>query len=201
MHPVRATKPSRRQNAPEQVRYQNYKADLREDFSQKCGYCDASDRFFGGLDGYHIDHFAPKSRFPMLSSTYVNLVYSCPYCNIAKSSKWIGDDFKTPHNGTEGFVDPCTDDYDSHLERDAEGHIRHKSPVGEYMIKHLKLHMMRHQYIWTAQTLEKFSERALILKQMIPADQPVYVSLLELIIEISEGISSQNDLIFGPKQN
>jgi uncharacterized protein (TIGR02646 family) len=199
MHPVHSAKPNRRPAVNPQVRYQNYKADLRQDFSQKCGYCDASDRFFGGLDGYHIDHFAPKSRFPNLSSTYVNLVYSCPYCNIAKSNKWIGDDFTIPHNGTEGFVDPCSDDYDTHLERDAEGIIRHKSPVGEYMIKQLKLHLMRHQYIWTYQRLEKFSERALILKQIVPSDQPDYVSLLELIIDIGAGMSSQTDLIFGPK--
>ena len=87
--PLRHHKPVR-SNVTKRAKYQLYKEDLRRDFKERCGYCDDPDEFSGGSRGYHIDHFAPKSIFPELKTEYSNLVYSCSYCNIAKSDKWIG---------------------------------------------------------------------------------------------------------------
>jgi hypothetical protein len=41
-----------------------------------CGYCDATT----------LDHFLPKSKYPLLTVLPLNLVPSCPYCNTGKST-------------------------------------------------------------------------------------------------------------------
>ena len=136
-----------------QKNYRKYKSDLRKDFSKRCGYCDDSDEFCGGERGYHIDHFAPKSLFPKISTEYENLVYSCPFCNGAKSDKWIGTDSSVSNNGQEGFIDPCDSEYDKHLCRGTDGSIEACSTLGRYIVKNLKLHLIRHALIWQIQEL------------------------------------------------
>lgn len=41
-----------------------------------CGYCDVD----------QLDHFLPKSKYPLLSVLPLNLVPSCPYCNGTKNA-------------------------------------------------------------------------------------------------------------------
>ena len=97
---------------------------------------------------YHVEHFAPKEKFPELKFTYDNLLYACPYCNISKSNKWPSDDSKINVVGQEGFVDPCTKEYNAHLNRREDGSIYYASPLGEYMYYELKLYLQRHQLIY-----------------------------------------------------
>ncbi len=120
--PFRNYKP-KRSKVQKRTRYQEYKSELRRDFKKKCGYCCDPDEFCGGMQGFHIDHFAPKSKFPNLISKYCNLVYSCPFCNGAKSAKWVGNDSSISHDGNKGFIDPCNSEYDRHLKRNANGQI------------------------------------------------------------------------------
>ena len=153
-----------RSNVTKQSDYRSYKEDLRQDFKERCGYCDDPDEFFGGIRGYHIDHFAPKSTFPKFETEYSNLVYSCPYCNSAKSDKWIGNNSSVSHNGSEGFIDPCDEEYECHLDRDGEGRILGRSKLGGYMVRELQLYLLRHQFIWQTQRL---AEERDILDSMI----------------------------------
>jgi 5-methylcytosine-specific restriction endonuclease McrA len=104
--------PARSTGQPARASYRAYKPQLRVDFAQCCGYCGDEDRFYGGLPGYQVDHFAPHSLFPALLTAYANLVYACPYCNRGKSNTWIGVDAAVSHNGEEGFVDPCLPAFD-----------------------------------------------------------------------------------------
>jgi len=68
--------------------YHSYKSYLREDFSKRCGYCNDLDVLCGGRRGFQIDHFRPQKKFEHLKINYDNLIYSCPYCNRAKSDDW-----------------------------------------------------------------------------------------------------------------
>lgn len=146
--------PCRRQNVAAK-KYEDYKQELRDDFGGKCAYCDDSDAFCGGRRNYHIDHFAPKTRFPELINTYSNLLYACPYCNIAKSDKWEGNNATSPLNAKgEGFCDPCTQEYYKHLKRNKNGYIEYIDSTGEYMYKNLKLYLVRHALIYTADALK-----------------------------------------------
>ena len=170
-----------RSNAKEQCNYRKYKPDLRDDFKKRCGYCDDPDEFCGGKDGYHIDHFAPKSLFLNLSTEYRNLVYSCPYCNRSKSNKWIGINSSESNNGQEGFIDPCDSEYDKHLSRRTDGSIEACSTLGRYMINNLRLFLMRHTLIWQSQEIlsvrDKIDSLIPLVKNQL--DKATYIELLE----------------------
>ena len=180
---LRACRPVRSVVKP-RTNYRDYKADLRLDFKSRCGYCDDSDEYFGGSHGFQIDHFAPKSRFPELELEYQNLIYSCPFCNRAKSDKWVGDDSSRPNNGTCGFVDPCEPEYDDHLTRDATGKIIALTKLGDYILKNLNLQLIRHQHIWQTQKLDQLVEKLGHLMQIVEENHPLYSELSESLREV-----------------
>ncbi len=131
--------------------YTSFKPYIREDFNKRCGYCDDLDIYHGGARGYQIDHFKPHSiaRFTCLKEDYSNLVYSCPFCNRAKSNKW---------KDIDGFIDPCDGEYDHHLERDCKGKIFAKSIIGFYIFVNLNLFLKRHELLWMIEKLEEQSK-------------------------------------------
>lgn len=148
MNAVHVKRPVRSSPAAK-PRYQDYRDALRKDFNESCGYCDDGDAFRDRIS-FHVDHFAPQKQFPERATVYTNLVYSCRYCNIRKSNNWIGTDPDVPHDGTNGFVDPCSADFDKHLERDSIGRIRAVTSVGQYMVRKLSLSLIRHELLWQA---------------------------------------------------
>ena len=164
--------------------YRKYKNNLRDDFLARCGYCDANDEYFGGVNGSHIDHFAPKSIFPDLERNYDNLVYSCPFCNRAKSNKWVGNDASIPNDGMRGFVDPCDRALDIHIGRDVFGSIVACTPLGEFIVDNLRLKLLRHRIIWQAQQLEDLLKRLLHLRQRLDCNNALYLELVDSIAEI-----------------
>lgn len=121
---------------------------LIKDFDNKCAYCDDSDKYAGGSKMYHVEHFAPKDKFPELKYRYDNLLYACPFCNISKSNKWPSDQSNISVVGNRGFVDPCTQEYNKHLIRKDDGAIGYITPLGEYMFFELKLYLQRHQLLY-----------------------------------------------------
>jgi hypothetical protein len=139
--------------------YKSYKQYLQVDFENRCGYCDDHDFWSGGYNSFHVEHFVPKVKFkhthPQLRTDYNNLIYACPYCNIAKGEDWPSDspDIKIVDNN--GYIDPCDPSYIKQFERDSEGKIIPLTPVGEYMYKRLKLYLKRHQFIWKLSELEQ----------------------------------------------
>lgn len=188
---VHNIKPAR-SAAPGRAHYRDYREELRQDFNGCCGYCDDSDL---GIDPicFHIDHFAPKVRFPDLTCTYTNLVYACRFCNIHKSSKWTGADSNSHHDGSEGFVDPCSTDYDDHLERDEEGRIVGTTALGRYIVKQLNLGLLRHQALWKARRARALRDEIPPLIERfrasgLPKDD-LYIHLLERFMELQERIN------------
>ncbi|MEC1177315.1 HNH endonuclease [Metasolibacillus meyeri] len=134
------------------------------DFEKKCSYCDDHDHYSGGYNSYHVEHFAPKEKFKHLEFTYDNLLYCCPYCNISKSNKWVGANEFENIIGEQGFVDPCSTDYNKHLVRNIDGSIGYITPIGAYMYTELKLYLRRHMLI---HTLEKVRTRRKMLQSKI----------------------------------
>lgn len=121
---------------------------LVEDFNHKCAYCDDTDIYGGGYSAYHVEHFAPKEKFKNLEFVYDNLLYSCPYCNIAKSDTWVGKTATENVVNDSGFIDPCCDEYYKHFIRQHDGSIKPLTPLGSYMYDHLKLYLKRHSIIY-----------------------------------------------------
>ena len=141
---------------------------LAIDFKGRCAYCDDLDFYYGGQRNFHVEHFAPKEKFPALKYVYENLLYSCPYCNSAKSDTWPSDNPMVNVVGDRGFVNPCKDEYDQHLERDSSGKIFAKTQLGEYMIVNLKLLLHRHELFFK---LEQVEEKKQLLENTIERER------------------------------
>lgn len=142
---------------------------LAKDFSHRCAYCDDRDSLAGGYKSYHVEHFAPKEKFPALEFTYENLLYSCPFCNCSKNDDWVGLTADENVNGNCGYVSPCDLEYQKHLDRNSKtGEIVPKTPLGQYMYDHLNLSLMRHSLIYMVEMLQ---DKRKELKDMIEKDK------------------------------
>ncbi|HUW08068.1 MAG TPA: hypothetical protein VMW01_17655 [Williamwhitmania sp.] len=79
-----------------------------------CPYCNAmltvvtNSKNGNKKSRFQLDHFFPKSKYPLLSISFFNLIPSCGNCNITKSSRnvTLGLDFHLYANDTplEGFT-------------------------------------------------------------------------------------------------
>lgn len=187
---VRTGNPARSKVAA-QTKYPLYRDDLRRDFLNACGYCGDDDERTDRI-GFHIDHFAPKVRFPELELTYDNLVYACRFCNVSKSDHWIGDDSTVPNDGERGFVDPCSHDYEAHLERQPSGRIVGKTKLGEYIVRRLKLNLLRHELLWQARRARKLRNEVDSLIDELEAkgqeNSPHYIALLTRFRSLTQSI-------------
>ena len=134
---------------------QSNKRYLAVDFSHRCAYCDDRDALAGGYSSYHVEHFAPKEKFPDLQYTYENLLYSCPFCNCSKNDDWVGPDASEGVKGDCGYVSPCDAEYQRHLDRNNQtGEIAPQTALGQYMYDHLNLGLLRHSLIYMVETLQ-----------------------------------------------
>ena len=196
---LRELKPARREIVAK-PKYTDYREDLRADFNGRCGYCDDSDAYTDSIC-FHIDHFAPKTQFAELVTSYANLIYACRFCNMRKSYHWIGLDPNVPNDGSRGFVDPCDDQYDDHLERTPEGAIVSKTVLGLYMVNRLNLHLIRHQVLWNSRRARKIREEIdPLIERFKQAGLPksdAYVALLERYIDLTKEIERYEGLALG----
>lgn len=153
---VHNIKPKRSFNGERWKTNTSNKKRLVSDFYSRCGYCGDIHSYSGGFNSYHVEHFAPKDKFSTHQFIYDNLIYACPFCNIAKSNTWIGNSPKENIVKNKGFIDPCHNDYDKHLYRKPLGQIGYKTPVGEYMYYTLKLYLKRHEIIFSLNRIDDY---------------------------------------------
>lgn len=130
-------------------RYKSYKKCLKNDFNNRCGYCDSLDEWRS--EYYEIDHFVPKFIMKEIEENdYQNLVYSCRSCNNNKKKHWFGDDEKITTNGSEGFIDPCEPTYSELFYRNKDGVICciPSNNQSFWIYDKLKLYKREHALIW-----------------------------------------------------
>ena len=138
---VRIKTPKRRKKPDESEKGKNHskhRPNLIEDFHNHCGYCGAYDGFGYTKTYFEIDHFVPKEFLKKTNSKigfckYDNLVYSCRSCNNSKSSLWPSEDENIHHKNDEGFIDPCSKEFDTHLYRTSDGAILWNTDLGKWM--------------------------------------------------------------------
>jgi len=169
--------------------YGSYKENLRTDFNSRCGYCDDLDVYCGGKRSFHIDHFMPHSipAFLHLKHSYDNLVYSCPYCNGAKSNKW---------QNVNGFIDPCDINYGTHIERHSSGQIISKSIIGDYIFINLSLGLFRHKLLWNIEKLDSQKKQLLSIIENTKKEKNNLVPIYEALVEIITKLDSYMELFF-----
>lgn len=135
--------------------YSKYKGVLMKDFYRRCGYCNDSHYYMGGWRGMQIDHFAPRTPFEDLEHEYNNLVYSCFYCNNAKSNDWVTTDAAEPvsPDGRSGYVHPREVVYSDLFKRSVRGGIIPQSDLALYIYTNLNLGLLRHELIYTMERI------------------------------------------------
>ncbi len=97
---------------------------LKEMYGGKCAYCEDN---IGTTSFANIEHFKPKSKFPLLCYEYNNMNYACQVCNTNKLEKF-----------NEKMINPSKDNPEKHIKFIAEKAVA-KDERGEYMINILKL--------------------------------------------------------------
>ena len=150
---LREKTPKRSTHVPQQSDYHSYRIQLAIDFHHRCGYCD--DRDTPRAASYEIDHFVPQKKDGSRVTDYTNLVYACKSCNNAKSCKWPTGDKNWPNDGKQGWIDPCSKDYDAQFERSDDGKIHPTTELGGWMYEHLKLWKKQHEILWNCERLEE----------------------------------------------
>ncbi len=177
---IQRTKP-KRNCLRKSSNYRSFKLDLRTDFNQRCGYCDDIDLMQAGKNFYHIDHFKPHSiaKFKTLKHEYSNLVYSCPFCNGAKSNKW---------EYVNGFIDPCDSNYSTHIGRKNNGKIIYKTKQGEYIYLNLKLHLKRHELLWMIEKIYQQKKELVLFKNKLGKEHHKYIEILEEFMQCDENL-------------
>lgn len=184
---------TRRQEIDVREEYHAYLPELQEDFKHICGYCGKSEDV--AKNGFEIDHFVPKKYAKTRENDYTNLVYSCFECNRKKASKWPSKNPDIQFVDGEGFVDPASGDYDTHLERNLDGSIVGKTSAGEYMVsKGFMFDQRPIREIWKAMQLIEKKKRIQEKMKKLPEDQ-----LKEYII-IDTQLQKLQQFLFGKKE-
>lgn len=175
--------PTRRTGVDLVSDYKEYKDLLKEDFHNKCGYCDSS--YTWRTTWFEIDHFVPQKFLKVISKTeYSNLVFACRSCNNSKRAKWPTGSETVHNNGIdEGFIDPCSPDYDQQFARHKNGSIRYKTALGKWMFHQLKLHKPQHQIIWLIEQIDSNIEE---LKRLAPSisDKTLEAKMKEVLLSL-----------------
>lgn len=146
----------RRKNVNELHHYQDAREILQEDFFDMCGYCGKNCKVM--CEKFHIDHFVPKSLDKARENDYYNLVFSCAKCNLSKSDKWPTKDITIPYDSEQGFIDPASEEYDQHIERNPSGYVVGKTTLGKNMCRELHLDIRRTDIFWKMGKLMKQQE-------------------------------------------
>jgi uncharacterized protein (TIGR02646 family) len=120
---ARAKTPKEREQALSRYRHDDIKTALVAAFHGKCAYCESSIR----QAGYgHIEHFRPKSKYPMKTFDWSNLVLACEVCN---GSEYKGESFPLQADGGP-IINPCTEEPAQHLSFDYDPMARLASVHG-----------------------------------------------------------------------
>lgn len=176
--------------------YSEYKDYLRKDFVYRCGYCSKLEKVT--TTGFEIDHFVPLKIDESKKTDYNNLVYSCFTCNRKKGSKWPTKSSDLCNNGVIGFVDPVSEEFDTHIGRNEEGDIVFYTNLGKYMVNEVfKFSFRPMRLIWKLNIL---LEKEKCLRSMILEKGECNNEEGVLHAEFCEAIENLFDYIFEKRE-
>ena len=177
--------PKRSLDVVERTNYRDYRDSLRADFNNRCGYCNDLDE--PRKEYFEIDHLVPqKIMVKKKNNDYQNLVYACHSCNNAKRKKWPSGDENVPIVRDEGWIDPCSEEYDKQFSRDDKGNIIPLTPIGKWMFDNLKLYKPQHSILWNLEQIKLMKKR---LNEKIPKNKdnaPFLFKILSLFQKYDE---------------
>jgi len=180
-------------------KYSSYLGTLKSDFNKRCGYC--NDIHSYRIRSFAIDHFVPRNPIDFTHTIqpnyYYNLVYSCNYCNSAKSNKFPTRNHEQHNDGNIGFVMPTDIAYDDLFYRDTDGTIlsNNNNPLANYIIKELNLDNPIHSLMWRLEKLVRLTD--IVAQKVKATNDPELIAIQnELFAEyyfITRSIFINND--------
>jgi hypothetical protein len=126
-----------------QTKYQAWKDELAAEAKHQCVYCCITEARFGGFRNFHVEHFRPKKKFPLLIVSYRNLFFACAVCNAFKLDDWPSD---AEVESDICYLDPAKIDYADIFEFDPDlGLLNGKCVAAQYLQQ--RLHLNRPQLV------------------------------------------------------
>src|SRR5262249_7625765 len=117
------TRPHERRHGPDGYDdYESYREWLRDEFSFRCVYCLHRERWYARAGAFHIDHFIPVVQDPSGRLDYLNLLYACATCNLAKL-------------GILDVPNPCEVDFGDCVRIIDNGQVAALNDVGQSLIE------------------------------------------------------------------
>jgi len=204
MHPFRQKTPKRRTTVKAYKHYRSHHATLREDFNGRCGYCDDTDKMT--IRSFAIDHFVPQNpktfHHDIEPSSYENLVYSCAFCNGAKSNKWGTNDATLHNDDGVGFIDPTEDDYTEFFRRDRYGAITSNGlddKLAQHIITELKLWYPVHSITWKLEKLNVLEKEVTAeIDQLAPSSRKDKLTVIQneirgILLNLFRNLFAENE--------
>lgn len=139
--------------------YKRNKSKIEEDCKNRCVYCDILTAEMGG-EGMQLDHFRPQAHFPDLKNDPLNLVLSCPKCNVLKSDDWpAGRDVNSTFLRGLGYIDYFSHTVSDYLSVGNDGRIVSLKAPSDYMIKKMQLNRLSRVYVRRSRVISKSKDR------------------------------------------
>jgi len=131
-------------------KYKDVKERLEIIYNYKCAYCEQR------VEGYHVEHYRPKSIYYWLAFSWDNLLLCCSTCNSHKLDNFEVLERAIINKSSAGKFHNLRDDYDQfekpllinpekenireYLDFGKDGSISSKEPRVNHTIKTIKLH-------------------------------------------------------------
>lgn len=131
-----------------------------------------------------------------LKYNYDNLVYTCPFCNRAKSDKWVGKDETEAVVGNRGFIDPCSPDYSKNLGRNDKGSIVPLTDLGEYIYRELKLYLERHRICFMIDLIDEKRRLLKIKREKLRTEGQSTEAIDKIYYKINETLITYYQMMF-----
>jgi hypothetical protein len=123
---------------PAAGRWHDWKQHVADHCDGRCVYCAISEGRFGGIRNFHVEHFRPKAKFPLLENDIANLYLACGICNVLKGDDWPCE--PAADHSLATYADPATTDYNTILSVSATTHEVSASTLsGRYIIERVLL--------------------------------------------------------------
>ena len=163
--------PSERRSK-ERWRHAEIKASLRDELGGRCAYCEG---YVEDVSFPHVEHMAPKAKFPELAHRWPNLTSACGVCNIGKGEYWDED---------AALLNPYEDAVEDHLSFFGDFvDWRAGSSKGEVTVRKLRLNRID----LVASRLRRIEQVRTLVNEWIAAAGGLRDVLAEAIREDLEG--------------
>jgi hypothetical protein len=172
-------------------RWHQWKQVVADYCDGKCVYCAIPESRFGGIRNFHIEHFRPKVRFPLLENDIGNLYLSCGICNVLKCDDWPAE--PAPDHSRPAYPDPSSTDYNTLFTISPATHeVDSPTVAGRYLVERVLLNRAQlilerrlHAMLSSFDDFDDWVKAS--LKRMTPQEMRATVAVLERVGRVKTG--------------